>query len=107
MRNKGSANHRELEHGFYMSFNNPRNFRLAFTEIDMLKDKLGLPDSIIEQTAYIYRKAQQKNLAEVDLRRIAEVTEGFSGADVSAVANTAVSLVPHKYLGKYFTGRSS
>jgi transcription initiation factor TFIIB len=40
-----------------------RNFRLAFTELDTLKDKLGLPDSIIEKTAYIYRKAQQTNLA--------------------------------------------
>jgi transcription initiation factor TFIIB len=40
-----------------------RNFRLAFTELHMLKDKLGLPDSITEKTAYIYRKAQQRNLA--------------------------------------------
>jgi transitional endoplasmic reticulum ATPase len=39
----------------------------------------------------------------VDLRRIAEATEGFSGADVSAVANTAVSLVLHEYLAKYST----
>ena len=40
---------------------------------------------------------------DVDLRRIAELTEGFSGADVSAVANTAVSLVLHEYLAKYST----
>src|SRR5215831_8538357 len=40
-----------------------RNFRLAFTKLDMLKDKLGLSDSIIEKAAYIYRKAQQRNLA--------------------------------------------
>ncbi len=40
-----------------------RNFRLAFTELDTLKDKLGLPNSIIEKTAYIYRKAQQRSLA--------------------------------------------
>ena len=39
----------------------------------------------------------------VDLRRIAETTEGFNGADVSAVANTAVSLVLHEYLAKYST----
>src|SRR5215831_10720676 len=38
-----------------------RNFRLA--ELDTLKDKLGLPDSIIEKTAYICRKAQRRNLA--------------------------------------------
>src|SRR5215813_4564537 len=39
----------------------------------------------------------------VDLRRITELTEGFSGADVSAVANTAVSVVLHEYLAKYST----
>jgi len=38
----------------------------------------------------------------VDLITIAEVTEGFSGADVSAVANTAVSVL-HEYLAKYST----
>ena len=37
----------------------------------------------------------------VDSITIAEVTEGFSGADVSAVANTAVSVVLHEYLAKY------
>src|SRR5437899_9476223 len=40
---------------------------------------------------------------DIDLMRIAEITEGFSGADVSAVANTAVSLVLHEYLTKYST----
>jgi transitional endoplasmic reticulum ATPase len=40
---------------------------------------------------------------DIDLKRIAELTEGFSGADVSAVANTAISLVLHEYLAKYFT----
>ncbi len=39
-----------------------RNFRLAFTELEKLKDKLGLPDSVIEKTAYIYRKAIAKNI---------------------------------------------
>ena len=38
---------------------------------------------------------------DIDLRKIAEKTEGFSGADVSAVANTAISLVLHEYLQKY------
>ena len=37
----------------------------------------------------------------VDLKRIAEITEGFSGAEVSSVANTTVSLVLHEYLQKY------
>jgi len=34
-----------------------RNLITAFNELNILKDKLGLPDAIIEKTAYIYRKA--------------------------------------------------
>src|SRR5919108_2887143 len=37
-----------------------RNLRHAFYELDRLKDKLGLSDAIIEKTAYIYRKAQER-----------------------------------------------
>ncbi|HKU32364.1 MAG TPA: TFIIB-type zinc ribbon-containing protein [Candidatus Nitrosotalea sp.] len=40
-----------------------RNFRQAFSELDRMKDKLALPDSVVEKTAYIYRKALEKNLA--------------------------------------------
>jgi transcription initiation factor TFIIB len=39
-----------------------RNLRQAFSELDRLKDKLGLPDAIVEKTAYIYRKAQERGL---------------------------------------------
>jgi transitional endoplasmic reticulum ATPase len=39
----------------------------------------------------------------VDMRAIAEITEGFSGADVSAIVNSAISLVLHEYLQKYPT----
>src|SRR5215212_5343780 len=35
-----------------------RNLRQAFSELDRLKDKLGVSDAVIEKTAYIYRKAQ-------------------------------------------------
>lgn len=34
----------------------------AFSELGRLKDKLGLSGAIVEKTAYIYRKAQEKNL---------------------------------------------
>jgi transcription initiation factor TFIIB len=37
-----------------------RNLRQAFMILDTLKDKLGLSDAIIENTAYLYRKAQQR-----------------------------------------------
>jgi len=39
-----------------------RNLMLAFRELGRLKDKLGLSDAIMEKTAYIYRKAQEKHL---------------------------------------------
>ncbi|MEP0825565.1 MAG: CDC48 family AAA ATPase [Nitrososphaera sp.] len=40
---------------------------------------------------------------DVDLKRIAELTDGFSGADMAAIANTAASIVLHRYLAKYPT----
>ena len=38
------------------------NFRRAFSELHRLQDKLSLPDSVLEQAAYIYRKALEKKL---------------------------------------------
>ncbi len=35
---------------------------------------------------------------KVDLEKIADMTDGLSGADVASIANTAVSLVIHEYL---------
>ncbi len=39
-----------------------RTLKFAFNELHTLKDKLGLPDAIIEKTAYICRKAQERGL---------------------------------------------
>ncbi|MFZ0513780.1 MAG: TFIIB-type zinc ribbon-containing protein [Candidatus Nitrosopolaris sp.] len=39
-----------------------RSLRQAFSQLDVLKDTLGLSDSMVEKTAYIYRKAQSKKL---------------------------------------------
>jgi transcription initiation factor TFIIB len=39
-----------------------KNLIQAFNELDKLKDKLGLPDAVIERTAYIYRKARKRGL---------------------------------------------
>lgn len=39
-----------------------RNLRQAFGDLDRLKDKLALPDAVIEKGAYIYRKAVEKRL---------------------------------------------
>ena len=37
----------------------------------------------------------------MDLEKIADMADGLSGADVASIANTAVSLVIHEFLGKY------
>ncbi|MGI0004532.1 MAG: transcription initiation factor IIB, partial [Candidatus Nitrosotenuis sp.] len=39
-----------------------RNMRMAFLELNKLRDKLSLPDAVVEKTAHIYRKALAKNL---------------------------------------------
>lgn len=37
-----------------------RNLMKAFEQLDRLKEKLGLSDTIIEKAAYIYRKIQER-----------------------------------------------
>ena len=39
-----------------------RNFMIAFHKLFGLKDRLGLPDSVVEKAAYTYRKAQQRGI---------------------------------------------
>ena len=38
------------------------SFRIAFSLLNNLKNKLALPDSVIERTAYTYRKIEHKGL---------------------------------------------
>ena len=54
--------HRLRTWDFRTQLNNSsdRSLKAAFSEIDRLKDKLGLSDAIIERTAYIYRKSSGK-----------------------------------------------
>ncbi|MFQ6025653.1 MAG: transcription initiation factor IIB family protein, partial [Nitrosopumilaceae archaeon] len=40
-----------------------RNLSQAFTMLDGMKTKLGIPNTVVEKTAYIYRKAAAINLA--------------------------------------------
>src|ERR671936_2754067 len=37
-----------------------RNLLQAFSELDILKDKLALPDAVVEKVAYLYRKVQER-----------------------------------------------
>ncbi|MFZ0514537.1 MAG: TFIIB-type zinc ribbon-containing protein [Candidatus Nitrosopolaris sp.] len=39
-----------------------RSLQQAFFQLDVLKDKLGLSDAIVEKSAYLYRKAQARML---------------------------------------------
>ena len=41
-----------------------KNLRQALSEMDKLKDKLSLTDTVIEKAAYIYRKANEKKLVK-------------------------------------------
>jgi transcription initiation factor TFIIB len=47
-----------------MQLNFSRNLRMAFSELNILKDKLGLSDSIVEKTAYLYRKVEDSGLVK-------------------------------------------
>ena len=38
---------------------------------------------------------------DVDIDRVVEMTEGFSGADMASLTNTAVSVVLQKFISKY------
>src|SRR5918996_6135074 len=39
-----------------------KSLRRAFQRLDTLKDKLGLPEPIVEKSAYIFRKVQERQL---------------------------------------------
>ena len=62
-----------------------------------------MPDKAARQRILEIHAKGKPMSPEVDFVKVAELTEGFSGADTSAVANTAVSLVLHEYLAKYPT----
>src|SRR5918999_1625915 len=60
-----------------------------------------MPDKLARQRILEIHAKGKPMGPDVDFAKISEITEGFSGADTSAVANTAVSLVLHEYLAKY------
>lgn len=55
---------------------NDRGLTYAFSQLHTSKDKLGLNDAVVEKTAYIYRKAQERGLVR--------------GRTISAVLNAAI-----------------
>src|ERR671932_826339 len=62
-----------------------------------------MPDKAARQKILEIHSKDKPISPDVDFAKVAELTEGFSGADTSSVANTAVSLVLHEYLAKYPT----
>ncbi|MBA3751110.1 MAG: AAA family ATPase, partial [Nitrosopumilus sp.] len=62
-----------------------------------------LPDKNTRKKIIEIHSSDKPISKDIDFEKIAELTEGFSGADVSSVVNTAVSLVLHEYLKKYNT----
>ncbi len=58
-----------------------------------------MPDKAARQKILEIHSKDKPIGPDVELTRVAELTEGFSGADTGSVANTAVSLVLHVYLG--------
>ena len=55
----------------------------------------------IEKAKLIPYDSEPNSPDYVNFVQLAEATDGFSGADVAAVANTAVSFVIHEHLDKY------
>jgi transcription initiation factor TFIIB len=53
---------RILDYRTQLHSSTDRSLKKAFSELDILRDKLALPDSVVEKTAYIYRKAQQRGM---------------------------------------------
>ncbi len=66
--------------------------------------QIPLPDkdsrkSILEiNAAKIPTITEESDPNHVDFEKLAEITDGLSGADTASIANTAVSLVIHKFL---------
>lgn len=71
--------------------------------------QIPLPDKdsrkqILDITSKVIPAVTEKSdIDYVNLEKIAEMTDGMSGADVAAIANTAVSIVIHEYLDKHPT----
>ncbi|MDA4128813.1 MAG: CDC48 family AAA ATPase [Thaumarchaeota archaeon] len=85
----------------------------ATNRIDMIDTSLlraGRFDKIIstplpdkdarEETLQIHMKGKPIS-KEVEVGRLVEMTEGFNGADLAALVNTAVSIVLQAYIAKY------
>ncbi|MCS4540363.1 MAG: CDC48 family AAA ATPase [Thaumarchaeota archaeon] len=62
---------------------------------------IPMPDKESRRSVLEIHMAGKPIIKTVELQRLVEMTEGFSGADVAALVNTAVSMVLQEYVAKY------
>lgn len=60
----------------------------AFNELRVLKDKLALPDAVVERSAYIYRKAKAKNLIQGRRNKTLMAASVYTACRQSSVIRT-------------------
>jgi len=71
-------------------------------ELKRVRDDIGRKkDQAEEVTKRISRKTDELNALRGCLDDVAEKTDGLSGADISAIANTAVSIVLQAFVSKH------
>jgi transitional endoplasmic reticulum ATPase len=66
-----------------------------------LPDKESRKSILKISAAEIPTISEASDTGRVDFDKLSELTDGMSGADVAAIANTAVSLVIHEFLDKH------
>ncbi|MCP8318870.1 MAG: CDC48 family AAA ATPase [Candidatus Methylarchaceae archaeon HK01B] len=62
--------------------------------------QVPVPDRVARK-AILEIHAKEKPLRDIDLNLVVDATDGFTGADLAAVINTAVSLSIQEYISKY------
>src|SRR5919199_6257503 len=89
------------------TYSSDRSLIQAFNELTVLKDKLGLPDAVVEKAAYMYRKAKSNGLTRG--RKISGLVSACTYAacremniprtlkDIAAASN-----INHKHLAKMY-----
>ncbi len=62
---------------------------------------ISIPDKVARRQILEINMRDKFSSSDVELERIADMTDGFSGADLSAVVNTAMSLVLQEFVARY------
>ena len=74
---------------------------LPSSEKTALEKLIADCEKAMEEAKLIPFDSKSSSPDYVNFNKLAEGTDGFSGADVAAIANTAVSFVIHEHLDKY------